>query len=81
MPDCGAYERIALQNSRCLYPLLATASLVERVALPEKDSTIGPFFVLVLRNTVSYHSSDSPIHCRSPSLSVMRDSTVRQRSS
>jgi hypothetical protein len=54
MPNCGAYERgavstlpqhrdperVALQNSRCLSPLLATASLVERVALPEKHGTI-----------------------------------------
>ena len=47
MPNCGVYERgavsalpqyldperVAFQNSRCLSPLLATASLVERIAL------------------------------------------------
>ena len=58
MPNCSAYERgalsalpqyrVALQDSRSLSRLLATASLVQRVALPEGQNTIGSFLGLVL---------------------------------
>jgi hypothetical protein len=64
MPNCSAYERralsalpqyrVALQDSRSISRLLATASLVQRVALPEEHNTIGSFLGLVLHSIVEH---------------------------